>query len=241
MADETGLTWVDEPTIHDGNVVYKYRNTSDKDATFVKESLNLVPEGGGPNQVQLFQVDGLAVGAEQETHAPAGSDLPDGKATVLISVQSASGTERYDGLLEYELKGVVAGGVLRAEGDVAGASAGTLAVHVEDLRLDGAEVVLHYRVIGAFDQLSAGFTLFDPQGGAGWTQAMTLGIDREDIVRIAVPFDEVLGTEQGWAIEVSMAVGNSQTEIMTGVHARLPVERVDESVVAPSGWSVVPD
>ena len=240
MAAPTGLEWVDEPRISDGSVVYKYRNSSDKDATYVGEIVNLVP-ANGTNVVQTYQLDSLAAGAEQETYVPAGSDLPDGTATAYVSVQSSSGGEEFDGLIEFELKGAIAGGVLCAEGDQPDAA--DLEVHVEDFRLDDQEIVLHYRIKGTahFDMLSASFTLFDPDGGTGWAESTSPGVDREDIVRVAVPFDEVLGNQSGWAIEAALAVGSTKENVQSFVRVRLPVERIDDTVVASEGFSVVPD
>jgi len=243
MAEETGktgLAWVQEPTISDGHVVYKYRNSSDTDATFVGEMVNVMPAAGS-NVVQTFQLDGLAAGAEQETYAPSSSDLPDGKATVVISIQSFSGGDAWDGQLEYEVNGVIVGGALRPEGD-APAGTGTLVVEAVDVRLDGEELVLHYRVTGdtQFDVMSVSVTMFDPQGGSGWMQSFGAEPDREDIFRTRIPFDEVLGTDEGWAIEATVLAGSTQSDVTGAVRIRLPVERVDETVVAPSGWTAEP-
>jgi hypothetical protein len=115
-------------------------------------------------------------------------------------------------------------------------------VEAVDVRLDGEELVLHYRVTGDahLDTMSVSVSLFDPQGASGWMESFGAEPDREDIFRARIPFDEVMGTEEGWAIEAMVLAADVQTAVQGAVSVRLPVERVDDTVVAPSGWTAEP-
>ena len=236
MAEATGLAWVQEPTISDGKIVYKYKNSSDADAEMVAESVWGQAADGTPTS-QTFQVDGLAAGAEQETHAPIPSDLADGPITINLQIQSSSG-EAWVGELLYELKAQIAGGTLHAAGEQATA-AGTLAVDARDMKLEGDELVLHYRITGDahLDAVSVFVSVMDPQGGQGWMNSFIPEVDREDIFRTAIPFDEVMDSDTGWAVEAHVTAADTKSGAQAHIQVRLPVERVDGRVVASEGWS----
>ncbi len=114
MADDdvqkAGLEWVQEPAIEDGRVVYSYRNNGTATAT-VYETVNVAPATGS-NEVQSFQLPGVAPGAEHTTHAPASPDASDGPVTVFVNVQAASRDDAWDASLDAELKAALRGGTL---------------------------------------------------------------------------------------------------------------------------------
>ena len=239
MADETdkgGLAWVHEPAISEGKVVYKYRNSSDTDAEYVGESVWTYGSDGAPSS-QMFQVDGLAAGAEQETHAPLPSGMADGPITINLQIQS-SAASTWVGELLYELKAQVSGGTLHPAGEQQ-AAATKLAVEAVDVRLDGDELVLHYRVTGDghLDAMSISVTVIDAQGKSGWMEAFVPEIDREDIFRTAIPFDEFIDDDAGWQLEAFVLAADAKADVSGNVQVRLPIERVDGKVVAAGGWS----
>lgn len=236
-APPTALSWVNEPAISEGKVVYRYRNRGEKDATFVGEIVSAFAESGA-NTSQSFSLDRLAAGAEQETHAPMPSDLPDGPIRIQIQIQSASGSDAYDGELVHELNGHIAGGTVHAAGDQ-GAAKGTLAVDAVDVRLDGEELVLHYRITGDahLDAVSIFVTLLDPQGGSGWMNSFIAEVDREDIFRTSIPFADVMDSDEGWAIDAGITGADTKADVQAYTRVNLPLERVDGKVIAASGWS----
>lgn len=236
-APPTGLAWVQEPAISEGKVVYRYRNSGETDATYVGE---FVTAFAAPDVTtsQSFSLDSLPAGAEQETHAPLPADLPDGPIRIQFQIQSTSGGSTYDGELLYELDGQVAGGTVHPAGEEAAAK-GTLAVEAVDVRLDGDELVVHYRITGDahLDQVNIFVTLLDPQGGSGWMNSFVGEVDREDIFRTSVPFADVMDSDEGWAIEIGVMGADMKAEVQALTRVHLPVERTDGTVVAASGWS----
>ena len=238
MAEETGaagLAWVQEPVISEGKAVYKYRNSSDADADFVGESLWTHAADGTP-AAQSFQIEGLAAGAEQETHAPLPSDLTDGPITINFQITATKGDAKAGELL-YELKAQISGGTLHPAGEVAAAT--KLAVEAVDVRLDGEELVIHYRITGDghLDTISLLVSVIDPQGGHAWMESFVPEIDREDIFRTAVPFDEFMTSDTGWEISAFILAADTRADVTGTVEVRLPIERVDGKVVAAGGWS----
>jgi hypothetical protein len=238
MAEATGaggLAWVQEPAISEGKVVYKYKNSSDADADFVGESVSSHAADGTPS-AQMFQVQGLAAGAEQETHAPLPADLVDGPITINLQITASKG-DAYTGELLYELKGQIAGGTLHPAGEVSAAT--TLAVEAVDVKLDGTDLVIHYRITGDghLDAISLFVSILDPQGGQGWMESFVPEIDREDIFRTAVPFDEFMNSDTGWEISTFILAADTKADVKGTIEVRLPVERVDGKVVAAGGWS----
>jgi hypothetical protein len=233
----TGLAWVQEPAISEGKVVYRYRNSGETDATFVGESVSAFT-ASGVSTSQSFSLENLAVDAEQETHAPMPADLPDGPITINIQIQSTS-EGAYAGQLLYELRGQVAGAVVHPEGEQAAATGGALAVDVVDLRLDGEEVVLHYRFTGDahLDSVSVSMFVLDSQGASKWMNSFIAEVDREDIFRTSIPFGEVMDSDEAGTIEAVVLGTDQKANVEAHVRVRLPVEWVDGTVVAASGWS----
>jgi len=85
--------------------------------------------------------------------------------------------------------------------------------------------------------VSVSMFVLDPQGTSKWMNSFIAEVDREDIFRTSIPFAEVMDSDEGWTIEAVVLGTDQKANVEAHVRVRLPVERVDGTVVAASGWS----
>ena len=136
----------------------------------------------------------------------------------------------------------IAGGTLHPAGEVAAAGT-SLTVDILDVKLDDEELVIHYRITGDahLDAVSIFLSVLDPNGGDGWMNSFIAEVDREDIFRTAIPFGEVMDTDEGWAINAGVTAGDTKADVNGHTRINFPVHRVDGKVVAAGDWSTATD
>jgi hypothetical protein len=237
--DKTQLTWVQQPTVVDGAVSYAYSNSGGAAATFVSEMINVLPTDGSPNQVQSYQLEHLDINAVQQTHAPVSADLANGAVQIFVSIQASSDQKEWDATIEGQTTGVMSGGVLYAS-DAAPATAGSLTIEIQSFELQGADAVAHYRVTGeaVLQLLTGSVSLTKGSGAPPWMTVPRMEGDREDIVRVAVPLNEVVDDEDGWQLRIAIGASGGPSGPESFVEAVLPLRKTDGAVVADGQYSV---
>ena len=232
VSSMSSLAWVFEPTVSDGHVTYRYRN-SGTDALAVDEDVSSFTHDSLDAGSQHFVLPALAPEHEQETHVPFGFDLPDGDYVVLVSIGANLDAAEPD-RLEGRVTGTIRGGTLHPAGSIAHEDA-QVGVDIHDLTLEGEHAAVTYSLSGTVwpTSMDCWFQLHH-QDAVVWEGGEDPAPQASGIVQSPVPVS-VVQPGDGWRLTARVHVHHSPSGADAGWQAHLPIAADEQGSVAAAG------